>query len=118
MPHFLVSIHHRDDYDAALLEDAAMHRAIDLLNEEMIAAGIRVYVGGLHDADTARSIRPQPDGTTQVTPGSYLPTNEHIGGLWVLEATHMEEALVWGRKAAIACRVPVEVREFHDLPVE
>ncbi|MBA4170323.1 MAG: hypothetical protein H0X68_07955 [Chloroflexi bacterium] len=25
----------------------------------------------------------------------------------------MDEALAWGRKAAVACRVPVEVRPFH-----
>jgi hypothetical protein len=25
----------------------------------------------------------------------------------------MDEALEWGRKAAAACRAPVEVRQFH-----
>jgi hypothetical protein len=24
----------------------------------------------------------------------------------------MDEALMWGRRAVVACRVPVEVREF------
>jgi hypothetical protein len=28
----------------------------------------------------------------------------------------MDEALVWGRKAVIACRAPVEVREFLQMP--
>ena len=30
----------------------------------------------------------------------------------MLEATDMNEALEWGRKAAVACRAPVEVRPF------
>ena len=45
--------------------------------------------------------------------GSYLETKEHVGGLWVLGAADPDEALAWGRKAAVACRVPVEVRPFH-----
>ena len=33
---------------SAVAEDAAMDRAIDVLNDEMVAAGVRVFVGGLH----------------------------------------------------------------------
>jgi len=28
----------------------------------------------------------------------------------------MDEVVEWARKAAIACRVPVEVREFLEIP--
>ena len=52
MPQYLVAIHHPDDYDPSL-EDEAMGRDIDVLNEEMIAAGIRVFVGGLHSVKSA-----------------------------------------------------------------
>ena len=38
---YLVAIHHPDNYDPFLAEDEAMGRDIDVLNEEMIAAGIR-----------------------------------------------------------------------------
>ncbi|RYD32449.1 MAG: hypothetical protein EOP85_21730 [Verrucomicrobiaceae bacterium] len=113
MNEYLVSIHHPDDYDPFLQEDEAMHRDIDLLNEEMVAAGIRVFVGGLHFAREAKSIQVQPDGKPLVCDGPYLKTGEHGGGFWVLEASSMEEAMEWGRKAAIACRAPVEVRQFH-----
>jgi hypothetical protein len=108
---YLIAIYHPDDYDGSL-EDEAMHRDIDELNEEMVAAGIRVFVGGLGSLATTRSIR-RGDGSTIVTDGPYLETKEHVGGLWVLEAGNLEEAVEWGRKAAIACRTPVEVREFH-----
>jgi len=30
----------------------------------------------------------------------------------VLEAANLDDALAWGRKAAVACRAPVEVRPF------
>lgn len=114
MPQFLVAIHHPDDYEPSF-EDEAMHRDIDVLNEEMIAAGVRVFVGGLHRAQSAKSLRAQPVGEVIVTDGPYLETKEHIGGFWVLEAKDMNEALEWGRKAVLACRAPVEVRQFHSL---
>ena len=46
MPQYLVAIHHPDDYDPSA-EDEAMTRDIDALNEEMVAAGVRIFVGGL-----------------------------------------------------------------------
>lgn len=90
-----------------------MHRDIDVLNEEMIAAGVRVFVGGLHPVNSAKSLRPQPDGGVTVTDGPYLQATEHVGGFWVLDVANEEEALEWGRRAALACRAPVEVRPFH-----
>ena len=110
---YLVAIHHPDDYDPSLAEDEAISRAIDALNDQMQAAGVRIFVGGLHPASSAKSLLPQPDGQVLVTDGPYLQTQEHVAGLWVLEAADLEEALAWGRKAALACRVPVEVRPFH-----
>ena len=113
MKNYLVTIHLPDDYDPAIAEDEAMGRDIDVLNEEMVAKGVRVFVGGLHPASSAKSLRAQPGGKVLITDGPYLETKEHIGGFWVLEAADMDEALEWGRKAAIACRAPVEVRPFH-----
>lgn len=113
MKRYLVAIHHPDDYDPAVSEDEEMDRAIDDLNEAMVAAGVRVFVGGLHPASAAKSLRAQSDGGVTVTDGPYLKTREHVGGFWVLEAADLDEALEWGRKAVVACRAPVEVRPFH-----
>ena len=79
----------------------------------MAAAGVRVFVGGLHPARSAKSLRVQLDAGVLIADGPYLKTNEHMGGFWVLETADLDEALVWGRKAAVACRAPVEVRAFH-----
>lgn len=112
MPQYLVAIHHPDDYDPFVAEDEEMHRDIDVLNDEMKVAGVRVFVGGLQPAHRARSIRAKPDGKVIVTDGPYLETKEHIGGFWVLDVADLDEAVAWGRKATIACRAPVEVRPF------
>jgi hypothetical protein len=111
MTQYLVAIHHPNDYDPSV-EDEAMHREINVLNREMVAAGVRIFAGGLGAARHAKSLRATPGGAVLITDGPYIEAKEHVGGFWVLEAAHLDEALVWGRKAAVACRAPVEVRAF------
>jgi hypothetical protein len=112
MTQYLVAIHRPDDYDPSV-ETEAMSRDIDALNDEMVVAGVRIFVGGLSAASSARSLRAQPGGKVLITDGPYLETKEHVGGFWVLKAADLDEALAWGRKAAVACRAPVEVRPIN-----
>jgi hypothetical protein len=114
MKQFLVAIHHPDDYDPSV-EGEEMVRDIDVLNEEMEAAGVRFFAGGLHPTSSAKSMRVLPGGKVLVTDGPYLETKEHVGGFWILQAADLDEAVAWGRKAAVACRAPVEVRAFHQM---
>ena len=112
MTQYLVAIHHPEDFEP-YSESEETHRDIEALNKEMNAAGIVVFVGGLDRASKAKSVRIKPRGELLVTDGPYAETKEHIGGFWVLEAADMDEALAWGKKAALACRAPVEVRPFN-----
>jgi hypothetical protein len=114
MPQYLVAIQHPENYDPSL-EGEAMIRDIGVLNDEMDAAGARFFAGGLESASHAKSLRKQPDGNVSVTDGPYLEAKEYIGGFWILECADMDEALAWGRKAVVACRVPVEVRAFVKI---
>lgn len=114
MPQYLVAIQHPENYDASL-EGEAMIREIGALNEEMNAAGARLFAGGLESASRAKSLRKQSDGNVSITDGPYLEAKEHIGGFWILQCAGMDEALAWGRKAVVACRVPVEVRAFLKI---
>jgi hypothetical protein len=112
MTQYLVAIHFPDGYEPSG-EDEQMARDIDALNEEMQAAGVRIFAGGLRPPGNARSLRKQADGEVLITDGPYLESKEHVGGFWVLEAADLDEALAWGRKAVLACRAPVEVRPFY-----
>jgi hypothetical protein len=78
----------------------------------MVAAGVRIFVGGLQPPKRAKSLR-RSGRKVGITDGPYLETKEHVGGLWVLDVAGLDEALEWGRKAAVACRAPVEVRAFN-----
>ena len=95
MTQYLVAIHHPDDYEPSL-EDEAMHRDIDILNDEMVAKGARVFVGGLHPAGSAKSLRAQPNGQVLITDGTYLEAKEHVGGFWILECADIAHCLRCG----------------------
>jgi hypothetical protein len=111
---YLVAIHHPDDFEPSS-ESRQTREDISALNREMQKAGVIAFVGGLDSAKAAVSVRRKSGGELLVTDGPYLETKEHIGGFWVLELKSRDEAVEWGRKAAIACRAPVEIRAFNQL---
>ena len=117
MPHYLLAGHLPDNFDPSTQDEATVHE-INVLNDELEAAGARIVAGGLGAPSQAKSLRPQPNGKVLITDGPYLEAKEHVGGFTIIEAADMDEALAWGRKAVIACRMPLEVREipYSNLP--
>ena len=82
---------------------------IEAVDAEMRAAGAWVFTGGLHAPDTATVLRADGDDML-ITDGPFAEGKEHVGGFWIIRAADLDEALVWARKAAVACTLPVEVR--------
>ena len=78
----------------------------------MRAAGAWVFSGGLHAASTATVLNPRSDEMPMID-GPYVEGKEHIGGLVIVKAESLDEALAWGRKVARATTLPVEVRPFQ-----
>lgn len=113
MTQYLVAIHLPDDFDPATDSNPETEADIDALNDQMVAAGVRLFVGGLRPVRDARSLRRESGGKIGVTDGPFIEAKEHVGGFWVLECASEEDALEWGRKAVVACRAPVEVRPFY-----
>jgi hypothetical protein len=117
MPHYLVSGILPDNFDPSSMDEATI-RNINALNDELEAAGVRHVAGGLSAPNQAKSLRWKPNGEVLITDGPFLEAKEHAGGLTIIEAADMDEALAWARKSVIACRMPVEVREipYSNLP--
>ena len=115
MSHYLVAIHDPDNY-GPFVESEAMIEEIYALNRELIAAGARKFDCRISPASSAKTVRRQRDGKGLATGGPCTETKGHMGGFWILEAAHMDEALAWARKAAIACDAAGEVRELPFYP--
>jgi hypothetical protein len=89
----------------------AIAKDLDVLNDEMRAAGGWVFSGGLHPPDTATVLRVR-DGDVLLTDGPYIEGKEHLGGFTIVTAPDLDAALEWGRRLAAATTLPVEVRPF------
>jgi hypothetical protein len=113
MKQYLLSVYHGDGTPPESVDMEKVTRDVDALNGEIQAAGSFVFAGGLHPSTTATVLRPQ-EGDVLVTDGPYLEGKEHIGGFWVIKAADLDAALAWGRKAARATTLPVEVRPFQE----
>ena len=113
MKQYLLSVFSSGDEAPPPEAHEQIGRDVDALNQELQAAGAMVFGGGLHPASTATVVRFK-DGEPLITDGPYAEGKEHVGGFWVIKAADLDAALEWGRKAARACAVPIEVRPFQE----
>ncbi|WP_039828283.1 YciI family protein [Nocardia testacea] len=110
MPEYLLSIYQPEGEP----DPVAMARVVadvHQFNEELRESGSWVFTGALHAPGTATVVR--ADG--MITDGPYVEGKEHVGGFWVITAPDLDVALAWGRKAAAATTLPIEVRPFQDV---
>jgi len=112
MKQYLLSIYQpdRDPPAPEVLEKIAGE--VRAVQEEMRAAGAWVFSGGLHAASTATVLDPRSEAMPMID-GPYAEGKEHVGGLVIIKAESLDEALAWGRKVARATTLPIEVRPFQ-----
>ena len=89
-------------------------RDVEALRQEMKAAGVWVFAGGLHPPATATVVRFR-DGELLMTDGPFAEGKEHVGGFTVIQAPDLDAALGWAGKFARATTLPIEVRPFQGL---
>ena len=115
MAQYLLSVWHDEDYTVDFDGDD-MQRVVaqvDELNNDLQNTGAWVFAGGLHPASSATVLHHNGEDVS-MTDGPYAESKEQMGGFWVIDASDLDAALEWGRKATIACEGPVEVRPFQS----
>ena len=112
-PHYFLTGHLPDNFDPSTQSEETV-RNINMLNDELEAAGARLVAGGLSAPAQSKSLRAQSNGEVLITDGRIWKPRSTLAVLryW------LDEALEWARKSVIACRMPVEVREipYSNLP--
>jgi hypothetical protein len=111
VPQYLLSIYQPDGPAPGAETMDRITAELHRLNEELRDSGSWVFTGGLHSPGSATVVR--ADG--MITDGPFLEGKEHIGGIYVITAPDLEAAVCWGRKAAAATTLPIEVRPFRDV---
>jgi hypothetical protein len=113
MKQYLLSVYQPDGDPPPLDELTAIMKRVHALQDELKAAGAWVFSGGLHAPSTATVVRVK-NGEVITTDGPYIEGKEHIGGFTIIKAPDLDAALAWGRKAARAITLPIEVRPLQD----
>jgi hypothetical protein len=114
MKEYLLAVHHEEDVPLSAEEMAESTKEVFAFNDELRASGAWVFAGGLHPASTATVVRIGADDSVLTTDGPYIETKEQLGGFWIIKAPDLDAALALAAKGARACRLPVEVRPFHE----
>lgn len=116
MPHFLLSAFSVDGEDREPMTDEQMQHSwqeIQALEAEMKSAGVWVFSGRLHDADTATVVRVS-GGEVLTTDGPFVEAKEHLGGFYIIEAADLDAALGWASRVTRTISAPIEVWPFAD----
>jgi hypothetical protein len=112
MKYYLLAMHHGGDPPAPEVLEPIM-RDLAAVKEEMRAAGVWVFDGGLHGPEASTVVRVR-DGEVLTTDGPYAEGKEHLGGFVIIKVPDLDAALGWARKQAEAVRLlPIEVRPFQ-----
>jgi hypothetical protein len=82
--------------------------------DEMKAAGVYVFAGGLEeDLDHAFSAD-ATSGTLTFTQGPYVENRQFLGGFAVVDVADEQAARTWAGKLAEACGWPQEARRVKS----
>lgn len=82
--------------------------------EEMKAAGVYVFAGGLEEDPAAAFCADATSGTLMFTNGPYVPNPQFLGGFSVIDVADEQAARHWAGKLAEACGWPQEVRRIKS----
>lgn len=115
MKQYLLSVYRPDDleFEAGALE--AFLRNMNLLIEEMKAAGAWVFTAGLEAAQSATVVQAQGDEVV-VTEGPFVEDKWHTNGFMIVKAADEDAAIEWAAKLGKlfkTTKLPVEVRELR-----
>ncbi len=92
---------------------AAMQEHMPAWVEEMDGRGIRLLGNGLEGRETARTVRVR-EGQTLISDGPFTDTKEFIGGLDIIEAESLDEAIEVAAKHPVSWYFAIEVRPFRS----
>src|SRR6266852_2606825 len=115
---FMVIVKADKNSEAGLLptkETKEIFAAMGKFNEELVKAGVMLAGEGLQPSSKGKRIRVSGQQRT-VIDGPFAETKELIAGFWLWQVKAMEEAVDWPRRAPLAGRTEVDLRQVFAAP--
>jgi hypothetical protein len=113
MAQYLLALYKADSDEPSAEEMRQCWADVNALGDKMTDAGVFVFKSGLRDSDSATVVR-QSGADFLITDGPYTETKEHLAGFWIINVADLDAALEWAKLAAVAERLPIEVRPFFE----
>ena len=97
-----------DERKACIIESTS-------ISKELQEQGKWIAASPLHSVSTATSVRVR-DGSKQITDGPFAETTEQLGGYYIIDVDHLDEAIAIAAQLPPATKGTVEIRPLFDLP--
>jgi hypothetical protein len=113
MSKYLIAFYDRLVPDFTFEELREKSKAVRAVVEEMKAAGVFVFTGGLDETAPVFSVD-AGSGTPVFTDAPLVEAKEYLGGFAVVDVPDEAAARLWAGKIAVACGWPQQVHRFRD----
>ena len=103
-----------DNTWANAAQERAARDAMDNFNDELVKAGIRLAVGGLHSSSAGARIEFNGNKVS-VIEGSSTEAKELVIGFWIWQVRSMEEAVAWAKRCPSPLGGDLAVLELRPI---
>ena len=97
-------------------EREACMRESAAISNELAAQGTCLAASPLHSVNTATCVRLR-DGKRMITDGPFAETTEQLGGYYIIDVPHLDDAMAIASRLPPAKKGTVEIRPLFPLPV-
>jgi hypothetical protein len=104
-----------DEQALSETERQACYMESTQLAHEIKTSGQYLAANPLHPTAMATTVRVR-DGKRFVTDGPFAETREQLGGYFLIEARHLDEAIAIAARIPMARKGTVEIRPVIDIP--
>ncbi len=114
---YLLLIYQSEDAVKASRENPNLFAEYGKLTQDMKDGG--QYKGGnaLQPVTTATTVKVR-DGKTLTTDGPFAETREQLGGFYLIDAAHLDDAIALAARIPAARNGSIEIRPIWSVPAE
>jgi hypothetical protein len=111
----VVLVKANEESEAGQMPDPELVRQMVAFNEELVKAGVLLFVDGLHPSSMGKRVVYSGKQKT-IIDGPFTETKELVAGFWIWQVGSMEEAMAWAER----CPNPhlqdgvIEIRPVFD----
>ncbi|MFL6116648.1 MAG: YciI family protein [Catenulispora sp.] len=115
MPKFMVIMPGDAQSEAGVIPPPELFAEMNAYNDELAKAGVLLAAEGLKPTSAAAKVRFDDQERRTVIDGPFTEAKEIVAGYWLLQASSLQEAVEWVKRAPIGGGVTVEVRPLFEM---